>query len=469
MPRAPVTQAVAEFIASQTFDALPAEVADYTGLLVFDGVGTLAAATHPLVTSSAGVGAFAAAHGGRGPATLIGQAMKTDVVTAALANGTRGYAVDMEPHHPEAILHPIAVMLPTALALSQAHGRSGRELLTAVAVGCEVACRVSMAMSPKELYALGFHPSAVCGTFGAAAAAAVLLDLDPARTVRALGLAGLQASGLMAWEDDPREDARPFQMGMAARNGVTAALLAENGFGGPDRIFDGGHNALHAFSRTASAEPLAEGLGTSWPGVTELAVKPYPCVAFLHPALDALAGLLAEHGLAAGDVEAIRLRFAESGCHCVDDNPLKSHSAQYVLPVRLARGALHFTDLFRDLRQEDEEVARLASATSVIRDTGEFEELFPDFYAGEITLALRDGSTVSKRSDIARGYPEAPLPMAEIEAKFDGLVGAVASPERCRALGAAAAGIRDAATVAPLADLLGEPALAAAPDIEAAE
>ena len=462
MPRAPVTEALAEFIASQSFDALPAEVADYVSLLVFDGVGTLAAATHPLVTSSAGIGAFAAAYGGQGSATLIGQAIKTDVVTAALANGTRGYAIDMEPHHPEAILHPIAVMLPTALALCEARDGSGQALLAAVAVGCEVAYRVSMAMNPKELYALGFHPSAVCGTFGAAAAASVLLRLDAGRTVRALGLAGLQASGLMAWEDDPREDARPFQMGMAARNGVTAALLAENGFGAPDRIFDGGHNALHAFSRIASTVPLLEDLGTSWLGVTELAVKPYPCVAFLHPALDALAGLVEEHGIAARDVASVRLRFAESGCHCVDDNPLKSHSAQYVLPVRLARGGLFFTDLFQDLRQSDAEVARLAASTEVIRDKGEFEALFPDFYAGEVTLMLRDGASLSRRSDIARGYPEAPLLQEEMEAKFDRLTGAVATPDRRRTLKAAAAGLRRAESVAPLAALLGKPPLGAA-------
>ena len=332
--------------------------------------------------------------------------MKTDVVTAALANGTRGYAIDMEPHHPEAILHPIAVMLPTALALGEARACSGREVLAAVAVGCEVAYRVSIALDPKQLYALGFHPSAVCGTFGAAAAAAVLLELDAGQVVRALGLAGLQASGLMAWEDDPREDARPFQMGMAARNGMTAALLAESGFGAPDRIFDAGHTVFRAFGRDSGAEALPAGPGgKNWLGVTELAVKPYPCVAFLHPALDALDALVTEHGLTGRDVEVIRLRFAASGCHCIDANPLRSHCAQYVLPVRLARGGLVYTDLFSDLREEDPEVARLAARTEVVHDRGEFEDLFPDFYAGEITLVLTDGRTMSGRSDIARGYP----------------------------------------------------------------
>ena len=87
----------------------------------------------------------------------------------------------------------------------------------------------------------------------------------------------------MAWQDDPREDARPFQMGMAARNGMTAALLAKSGFGAPDRIFDGGHVVLDAFSDVSNPIALTSGLGTEWEGVSGLAVKPYPCVSFLPP------------------------------------------------------------------------------------------------------------------------------------------------------------------------------------------
>ncbi len=457
MKRAPITAQVAEFVSGRTARSLPANVIDYTRLLTFDGIGTLVAATHPKVTSSTGIGAFAVTHGGAGRATLIGQSTKVDVVNAALANGTRGYAVDMEPHHPEAILHPIAVMVPTALALSEAYAKNGRDFITAVAVGCEVTYRVSMAMKPKELYGVGFHPSAVCGTFGAAAAAGVLLGLDTEQATRALGLAGLQASGLMAWEDDPREDARPFQMGMAARNGVTAALLAKSGFGGPDRIFDGGHDVLHAFSRVASPEAMVDGLGERWDGVMELAVKPYPCVSFLHPALDALGRLLQHHGIESGDVKALELRFAESGSHCVDGNPLKSHCAQYVLPVRTARGKLEFTDLFEDLRERDAEVGRLAACTRVVRDNGELEALFPDFYAGEVRVVLKDGRELSQRSDIARGYPEAPMSEEEVEAKFAQLVGSVANAERCEALRHAARSVFESQSVDTLASLLAEP------------
>ncbi len=461
--RAPVTDELARFIADFTADTLPDPVMRTTELLAFDGTGVLAAATHASVTANTGIGAYVEESAGPGRATLIGHGRRVDPASAALANGTLGYAADFEPHHPEAILHPVAVMIPVALALCETHGRTGADALAAIALGCEVTYRVSMAMNPRTLYARGFHPSAVAGSFGATAAACFLSGLDAGETRRALGLAGLQTSGLLAWQDDEREDARPFQMGLAARNGVMSARLARLGFGAPDRIFDGGHTVLAAFSDTPDTAPLIDRLGTAWDGVTELAIKPYPCVSFLHPALDAQASLLAEHKLKSGDIAAISLRFSEAGAHCVDDNPLKGHSAQYILPVHAARGSVSYLDLFDDRRDSDPEVARLAASAHVVRDRGEFDALFPDFYVGEVTLILTDGTALKARRDVARGYPENPLAEADIEAKFQAVVGEVASAERRDKLANAVKGLRDAPDVEMLTSLLASP-----PDAETA-
>ena len=453
---APITRKMANFISEITPEKLPKELIEYAKLLAFDGIGVLASATHSSVTASSGMGNFAKSHGGVGVATLIGQDTKVDVVNAVLANGTLGYASDFEPHHPEAILHPIAVMIPTTLALCEANQKSGRDFLTAIILGCEMTYRVSMALNPRELYDLGFHPSAIAGCFGAASAAAYLLELSEDQCVATLGLAGLQASGMLAWQDDPREDARPFQMGMAARNGVTAALLAQSGFGAPDRIFDGGHNFLKAYSRVGDPKPLVADLGQVWDGVMELAIKPYPCVSFLHPALDALESLIAEHSLTSKDVVSIDLRFPNAGAHCVDDNPLKGHSAQYILPVRVAMGRLSYLDLFTDRRLENEEVARLAENSTVTRDFGEFNDKFPDFYIGEVTLKLADGRTVKRQNDIARGYPETPLSESDLGGKFDAVVSEVANEERRKKLETEARTIFDAPSVTRLASLLAE-------------
>ncbi len=233
MSEAPATNRLAGFIAALTPDDVPEAVLARTRELVLDGAGALLAAADPAYTTGRLIAAFAADQGGRPEASVVGHGFRTGAAHAALANGTMGYACDFEPHHPEAILHPIAVQVPTALAVAERVGANGKAFLAAVALGCEVEYRVSVALGPAQQYALGFHPSAVCGVFGASAAAANLLGLESEAVVRALGLAACQASGLMAWESDPSENARPFQMGMAARNGVTAALLAGQGFGGP--------------------------------------------------------------------------------------------------------------------------------------------------------------------------------------------------------------------------------------------
>jgi len=454
--RAPVTRTLAAFISGFTTDCLPEEVMTYTRKLAKDGIGVLCAATHESVTAARGICDFTEEIAGTGPCTLIGRSRTVDPVSAALANGTLGYAADFEPHHPEAILHPIAVMIPTALALSEARNRTGADALAAVALGCEVTYRVSMAMNPRELYDRGFHPSAIAGSFGAAAASAFLLGLNEEQTVRALGLAALQTSGLLAWQDDPREDARPFQMGLAARNGVMSGMLARQGFGGPDRIFDGGHIVLDAYSDVADAGPLIAGLGTEWDGVMELAIKPYSSVSFLHPALDALVGLLDEHALTSAQIDKITLRFADAGAHCIDDNPLKGHSAQYILPVRAAMGRLSFLDLFIDRRETEPEVARLGVSAEVIRDTGEFNDAFPHFYMGEVTLNLADGRTFSATSKVARGYPEQPLPQTDLDRKFEDVTSTVCSRSRRRALAEASENLFAAPDVATLTGLLAQ-------------
>ncbi|MGH6916252.1 MAG: MmgE/PrpD family protein, partial [Geminicoccaceae bacterium] len=406
--QAPLTETLADFVAGFAPAALPASVLERTGTVVKDGAACLLAAANPAFSTGRLIAGFALDQGGTPEAGVVGHGFRTGAVMAALANGTMGYACDLEPHHPEAILHPVAIMLPVALAVGERTAATGLRFLAAIALGCEVEYRVSMAIGPVQMYDLGFHPSAVAGCFGATAAAAFLLGLEPEAVVRALGLAACQASGLMAWQSEPSENARPFQMGMAARNGVSAALLAGAGFGGPNAVFDHGHTVFRAFSRGPRPEYLVADLGQRFDGVMELAIKPYASVSFLHPALDALLALVHEHDLRPADIERLTLRFARSGVHCVDGNPLKSHCAQYILPIALARREVAVADLFEDRRLSDPEVAALAKRTHVVADDA-LDALFPNAYASILEIRTQDGRTLEGRNDIARGYPETPL------------------------------------------------------------
>ena len=453
-----MTDALATFVGTFRPALLPDRVKDRTLCMVRDGTGAMLAAANPAYSTGRLIANFAREHGGKSVATVVGHGFKTDCVNAALANGTLGYACDIEPYHPGAILHPIAVLIPTALALGERTGASGEAFLAAVALGCEVEYRVSMAIGPAQQYALGFHPSAICGTFGAAAAAGFLLGLDTQAMVRAFGLAGCQASGMMAWESDPTENARPFQMGMAARNGMTAALLAEAGFGGPAAIFDHGHTVFRAFSQDAKPELLTAGLGEIWDGITELAIKPFSCVAFLHPGVDALLDVVREEDLKAEDIESLVMHFPRSGVHCIDDNPLRSHSAQYILPVAVVDREVRVGVFFEDRRETSPALAALSRRTRVVADDGELEKAFPDFYATVIEVTTRDGRTLRRRNDIARGYPASPLSEVDLVAKFTALVSAVAPAGRVAALLECIAGLPGAPNIEEFADLLGRPA-----------
>jgi 2-methylcitrate dehydratase PrpD len=449
----PLTKAWAGYVANFKAEHVPADVRARAIQMILDGSGALLAAADPKISTGRLIAKFVGDLGGNPDSSIVGHGFKTSAVNAALANGTMGYACDVEPHHPEGVLHPIAVMTPASLAIAEPSGSSGAQFVAAVVLGCEIEYRLSMALGPVEQYNLGFHPSAVTGCFGATAAASFLLGLNESQVTKAFGLAGCQASGLMAWESDETENSRPFQMGMAARNGVTAAMLAQRGFGGPIGIFDHGHTVFRAFSRKATPKHMTDELGTRFDGIMELAIKPYSSVSFLHPGLDSLLGIAQREKLRIEDVDAITLRFPSSGTHCIDNNPLKSHCAQYILPVALSKEGLRVIDLFNDRRKTDTEVARLSQRVTVIKDD-ELDKGFPNRYETVVEVKTNGGKTLKEKNGIARGYPEAPMSDADVRAKFDRLTGAVAKPARSKALADCIAGLWSAKDMKAYAELM---------------
>jgi 2-methylcitrate dehydratase PrpD len=332
---------------------------------------------------------------------------------ACLVNGTLGYYCDIEPHHVAAVLHPAAVCVPVALAFGEWKRASGKDLLAAMTLGIEVSCRVSLALNPRDLYERGFHPTSVSCGLGAAATAGSYLELDRSQWLNCLGLAGNQASGLLSWASDPTEDSRPFNPGIAARNGATAALLASLGFGGPPAIFDGKYDLFSAFS--AGGQRPDQLSRTEW-AVTELAFKLYSSCAFTHPGLDALLGLMAENQLGTQDIERIELRYPKSGAHMIDNNELRSHCAQYVLAVGAATGGVAIDDILSD-RSEELEIGRLIRCTCVVADD-ELDKAYPERYESVVVLTRASGGKLTRRSSWARGTPQNPLTDEEVHDKF---------------------------------------------------
>jgi 2-methylcitrate dehydratase PrpD len=430
---------------------VPPEVWRHARRCLLDTAGAMLVAASPRYAAGRIVVEHVRRLGGTPESTLIGYGRRTSRVGAALANGTLAYACDIEPHHNGAIVHAPAVVVPASLAVGEAEAVSGRRLLAAMVLGIEVACRVSEALDPVALYARGFHPTAVCGAFGAAAAAGHLLGLDPARQASALGLAMQQACGLLAWADDPTEHSRPLNPGLAARNGVTAAALARLGLGGPPAPFDGRYDVFTAFSGAGRPEALGARWGERF-AVAGLAFKRHASCAFTHPGLDALLGLAADARLRPADVERIVLRFPKSGAHMIDGHPLKSHNAQYVLPVALVFGGVTVDDILLD-RNRHPEVARLSATMRLVADPA-LDAEYPARYSSIVEILTRDGRTLARRIDAAKGTPDDPLTDDEVRAKFRAVTAGAVPANRAAAIVRAVEAIERAPSLRPFATLV---------------
>jgi 2-methylcitrate dehydratase PrpD len=451
-PHGEYTAGLARYAADFSYERLPGEVRDFARGIVLDTLGAMVAASSGRYGLRGTLGSFVAGSGGTPEATLVGLGQKSSIVNAALYNGTLGYYCDVEAHHPGAIMHGPAIVVPAALAAAEARGASGQDVLAAVVLGVDVACRVSYAIDPNALYARAFHPTAVCGAFGAAAAVGWIVGLDAQRMANAFGLTANQASGLLAWASDHTEQSRPFNPGLAARNGATAALLAEAGMGAPQHVLDPAekYNVFRAWSVQPRPEELLDRLYERF-FLMELAVKLYACCAFLHPALDGVLALLEEGAVTAEDVNSITLRFSHSGRSMIDQNELKSHRAQYILPIGLYNRKVVLDDILFEPR--DTRIQALSERTQVVGDD-DLERFYPDRYPSIVELTTRDGRVAARRVDWPKGYPQNPVSPAELERKFRDLAAIAVDAATADQMVEAVAGLEQADRVDDLLALM---------------
>jgi len=420
------TNKLATYAIEFTYTSIPDHVIERTKFILLDTIGAILAATSPKYDGSRIIIDFVKNLGGKEESSIVGRLFKTSCVNAALANGTMGYYCDIESHHVTAILHAPAVLVPTVLAVGERENVTGTDLITALILGVDIETRISFALSPTGLYARGFHPSAVCGTIAASVAAGKLLNLSFEEMRNAIGLSACQASGLLAWESDKTEMSRPFQMGVAARNGVTSALLAQASFGGPE-IFEGKYNIFAAFSGEQQYEELTRDLGTEFE-ITNLAVKKYACCAFLHPGLDALLHIMENNNLTGDDIQRIILRFPKSGALLIDNSQLKSHNAQYILAVAAYNKRVIIDDILLDPR-DDPKIFELINNVDLVYDAG-LDQNFPQRYDSIVEVITHRNQTFQERVNYARGTPENPMTTEEIQEKFNILTKGSINEER---------------------------------------
>ncbi len=219
---------------------------------------------------------------GAANSAIIGRPERLDALGAAFVNAISANLLDFDDTHLDTIIHPAAPVAAPVLALAQARGFSGREVLTAFILGVEVECRIGNAVSPGH-YARGWHITSTCGVFGAAAACARLLGLAADEIANAIGIAASQSAGIV--ENLPSA-AKNVSVGNAARNGLFAALLAAEGYAASPRAIEGPLGWARAMGDEPDLERLIGGLGESWE-IAKNTYKPYPAGIVFHAVIDA--------------------------------------------------------------------------------------------------------------------------------------------------------------------------------------
>jgi 2-methylcitrate dehydratase PrpD len=402
-----VTEVLAKFVVDTRWDDLPPQVTHQAkrSLMNFFAVALTGCRDQTFETALRTLAAFS---GGK-QATLIGRRERIDALSAAFLNAAGANVLDFCDTHVPTAIHPTAPLAPALLAVAELQRVSGRDLIVAFVLGQEVECRIGLAMSPSH-YNQGWHITATCGVFGAAAGSGKLLALSPAQMVWALGMAATQAAGLCECLGTP---AKSVGVGNAARNGLWAALLAEKDFAGPAEPLNGVQGYYHALGETPKLSALTDGLGESWE-IMPTSYKPYPCGFVMHPVIDCVLGWRRENPKVLVDKVVVTgnpLMAARADRPNISTGRESQVSVQHAVAAALTFGKAGL-EQFTDACVNDPAVRALRGKVEVVRD-----EKFSTV-AAALAITTADGKTHKLSQQAARGSDSNPMSDRDLEAKL---------------------------------------------------
>lgn len=422
--------AMAEFVTNATVHPAARERAE---VALRDTLGVmLAGAVEPSARSAQSM-----ATEGTGECRVVGTALTTSAELAAFANGVAAHSLDYDDMCFVSLAHPSCALVPAALATGELVHAPATTLLDAYVVGFELECRLGQAMNPRHYHQRGWHCTSSIGTLGAAAAAARMLGLDTQATQHALGIAASSACGL---KENMGSMVKPLHAGLAARNGVMAARLAQRGFTASAHALDGPQGYLVAMdAEHSSLDDVAADLGIRWEILeTGVTVKLYPSCAATHPPLDALLDLKHREGLTADHIQAIEVDVDSMTPRLlIHPNPATGLEAKFSMPF-CAAAAIVFPrvgiDTFDLEHIQDPKVQNLMRRVT-LRANDAFDTAAPLSQA-RVTIRTTDGRVLSQSADGARGYPGR-LTQEELAVKFAGCATRTMSEDAARAAWAA--------------------------------
>ncbi|WP_149538227.1 MmgE/PrpD family protein [Siccirubricoccus phaeus] len=417
-----ISHRLAAWAAGLTLEALPEAARQATKLRILDILGAMLAGSE---TTLAARVLAAVAENGEGGTTLVGSAARAPLGLAALVNGTTAHVLEYDDSHVETGVHPTSPVLAAALGQAEALHRSGRDLLLAVALGNEVACRLAC-VAPGMFHRHGFHPTGVFGIFGAVAALASLQRQPAAVHGSALGLAGSMSAALMAaWEDG--SESKSLHAGLAAQDALQALALARHGVSGPGVVFEGRFGFFPAHVQAPGYafrwEAATAALGERWE-LLSIAAKVYPNGHYIQPFTDAAETLQRRHHLRAEEIAAVECAVADYMVPLVCEPVAeKAHpntpwharfSLQHSIAELLVTGRLDKRS-YTEATLADPRIAALRA-----RINHRVDEYATDRrrWSGDVTIRTTDGRVLHHRVVDMRGTPANPLGTEDIVAKF---------------------------------------------------
>jgi 2-methylcitrate dehydratase PrpD len=420
-----LTHYVARFIQEMTYQDIPVDVIALGKKSILDGLGLAFAG------SVAESGRLVQAHLdslnlGGGSATLIGGGRKIAPRFAAFANGVAIHADDYDDTQLAVaetrvyglLTHPTAPSLPAALAMGEQLAASGQDVLLAYQLGVEVECKIAEAIDPRH-YQTGFHTTATCGTFAAAAAASRLMGLDHDATTRALSVAGSQSAGL---RENFGTMTKPFHAGRSAESGIIAAQLASSGWTATNKILESPRGFFHAAGGGYDESAIENRLGLPWtftdPGIS---IKPHPSGSLTHPGMTEILRLIIENDIKPEQVQKVRV-----GTNSNMPNALIHHRPVDELQAKFSMEfcmAILLLERRAGLAEFANETVHRADVKEMIEKVDfvvdeEAERAGYDKMTTIIDIALHDGRIISGRADFGKGSPSNPMSYDDVAEKF---------------------------------------------------